>query len=70
MDDETEPRGLSLEWDKDTDEAIRCLVLIANGVSWRQWEQHRTDTLGIVTERAAMAIHRRINELIRATHGK
>ena len=67
MDDKTEKRGLYLEWDKDVQEAIRCLVLIANGVGWRQWEQHPTDTRGIVTERAANAIQKRINARLRAT---
>lgn len=51
-----EKRGLFLEWDKSVDEAITCLVLIANGDHWQRWEQDRTDTRGIVSERAAKAI--------------
>lgn len=51
-----EARGLALKWDQSADEAITCLVLIANGGHWTQWEQAHGDTRGIVTERAAMAI--------------
>ncbi len=63
MDEHAEKYGLHLEWDNTVQEAINCLVLIANGGQWRRWEQHRTDTRGIVTERAAKAITKHINAL-------
>jgi hypothetical protein len=70
MDEHDEPtkRGLFLEWDQDVFEAIKCLVLIANGGEWRRWEQHSTDTRGIVTDRAGMAITKHINALQRAVN--
>jgi hypothetical protein len=49
-------RGLGLKWAWDVDTAINCLVQIANGGLWHSWKQDRTDTRGIVTERAAEAI--------------
>lgn len=63
MDDQNEKRGLYLEWNRTVSEAIICLVQVANGQSWRQWEQHRTDTRGIVTERAANAITKELSAL-------
>lgn len=68
MNDQMEKRGLYLDWDKSVHDAITCLVLIANGGLWRRWEQHETDTRGIVTERAANAIIKQLNSLQRSVN--
>lgn len=68
MDDEQQKYGLHLEWDGTVQEAIYCLVLIANGLPWQRWEQHYEDTRGIVTERAAKAITKHMNALQRAVN--
>ena len=61
-----EKRGLALEWFFGFDGALACLELVANGSHWQQWQQHRTDTRGIVTERAGKYLRKLQAELASA----
>lgn len=61
-DEQPKKYGLYLEWAWTTYEAVVCLELIANGDRWQRWEQHYTDTRGIVTERAGKAILKALRE--------
>ena len=61
-----EKRGLALEWVFGFDGALACLELVANGGHWQQWQQHRTDTRGIVTERAGKYLRKLQAELASA----
>jgi len=55
-----------LEWAFGFDGALACLELVANGLTWQSWQQHRTDTRGIVTERAGKYLRKQQADLAAA----